>query len=154
MDIEVLSCGNLEADNSGRLARLLLAPPFVFLVFSFLFFLKWKRQIMFCFLCQHNWCCLDVPRVRLELGRNLESEHIREGIDVYFDCHVTARPSAVRLVWRHQVRSSLPLESYLNECRIGFEFPLVLLLRSSWCTWMGYKKWPLEPSWNAMQFRS
>ncbi|XP_046630954.1 neural cell adhesion molecule 2-like isoform X2 [Daphnia pulicaria] len=43
-----------------------------------------------------------VPRVRLELGRNLESEHIREGIDVYFDCHVTARPSAVRLVWRHQ----------------------------------------------------
>ncbi|XP_057374679.1 nephrin-like isoform X2 [Daphnia carinata] len=43
-----------------------------------------------------------VPRVRLELGRNLEGDHIREGIDVYFDCHVTARPSAFRLVWRHQ----------------------------------------------------
>ncbi|XP_032799105.2 hemicentin-1 isoform X2 [Daphnia magna] len=43
-----------------------------------------------------------VPRVQLQLGRNLESDHIREGIDVYFDCHVTARPSAVRLVWRHQ----------------------------------------------------
>lgn len=45
----------------------------------------------------------DVPRVRLELGRNLEGDHIREGIDVYFDCHVVARPNAVRLVWRHQV---------------------------------------------------
>ena len=49
----------------------------------------------------------DVPRVRLELGRNLEGDSIREGIDVYFDCHVTARPSAVRLVWRHQVFLSL-----------------------------------------------
>jgi hypothetical protein len=39
----------------------------------------------------------------LELGRNLEGDHIREGIDVYFDCHVVARPNAVRLVWRHQV---------------------------------------------------
>lgn len=48
----------------------------------------------------------DVPRVQLVLGRNLSPDHIREGIDVYFDCHVEARPSAVRLVWRHQVRAA------------------------------------------------
>ena len=48
----------------------------------------------------------DMPRVQLVLGRNLSPDHIREGIDVYFDCHVEARPSAVRLVWRHQVREN------------------------------------------------
>lgn len=63
-----------------------------------------KHYLTFCLILSfYMFLSIDVPRVRLELGRNLESEHIREGIDVYFDCHVTARPSAVRLVWRHQV---------------------------------------------------
>ena len=48
----------------------------------------------------------DPPNVSLAMGRSLNAEGIKAGDDVYFDCHVTARPSAVRLVWRHQVRLS------------------------------------------------
>lgn len=62
-----------------------------------------KKNIYILFMFNFYLLFIDIPKVRLELGRNLEGESIREGIDVYFDCHVTARPSAVRLIWRHQV---------------------------------------------------
>ncbi len=81
---------------------------------------------------------VDVPRVQLELGRNLQSDHIREGIDVYFNCHVTARPSGVRLVWRHQVRPSV---RDTHRARISlslFSFSLVFRIHKSS---HGHVKW-------------
>lgn len=101
----------------------------VYVNMFFLFYLPIQKT-------KQNRCCVDVPRVQLQLGRNLESDHIREGIDVYFDCHVTARPSAVRLVWRHQVRSlGRPLNKtkqkknvYLNERKSIVETRVVAAL--------------------------
>ena len=112
-----VSCGTgrwLDDGWLGWLFAYCTFSPFVLLLCEEGFCVSfWFRRCTTCVDCflfslcthAHNRCRVtDVPRVRLELGRNLEGDHIREGIDVYFDCHVTARPSAFRLVWRHQVR--------------------------------------------------
>ncbi|XP_046643483.1 nephrin-like isoform X2 [Daphnia pulicaria] len=40
------------------------------------------------------------PNVSLAMGRSLNAEGIKAGDDVYFDCHVDARPPANRIEWR------------------------------------------------------
>ncbi|KZS21588.1 Sidestep protein [Daphnia magna] len=40
------------------------------------------------------------PNVSLAMGRSLNAEGIKAGDDVYFDCHVDARPTANRIEWR------------------------------------------------------
>ncbi|XP_057370740.1 nephrin-like [Daphnia carinata] len=40
------------------------------------------------------------PNVSLAMGRSLNAEGIKAGDDVYFDCHVDARPPASRIEWR------------------------------------------------------
>lgn len=45
----------------------------------------------------------DPPNVSLAMGRSLNAEGIKAGDDVYFDCHVDARPPANRIEWRRDV---------------------------------------------------
>ena len=48
----------------------------------------------------------DPPNVSLAMGRSLNAEGIKAGDDVYFDCHVDARPPASRIEWRRDVRQT------------------------------------------------
>nr|CAH7762032.1 unnamed protein product [Callosobruchus chinensis] len=48
------------------------------------------------------WFCLaDPPIVVLVLGSTLNADDIKEGDDVYFECHVRANPHWRRLTWLH-----------------------------------------------------
>ena len=49
----------------------------------------------------------DIPKVRLEFGKNLDTENIKEGDDAYFECHVQARPEITKIQWIHNVSISL-----------------------------------------------
>ncbi|CAG9784161.1 unnamed protein product [Diatraea saccharalis] len=46
----------------------------------------------------------DPPVVRLRLGSSLAAGDIKEGDDVYFECHVRANPPARKLSWLHDDR--------------------------------------------------
>lgn len=50
-------------------------------------------------------CLADPPVVRLRLGSSLAAGDIKEGDDVYFECHVRANPPARKLSWLHDVSS-------------------------------------------------
>ncbi|XP_049960993.1 nephrin-like [Schistocerca serialis cubense] len=52
-----------------------------------------------------------VPVTTLKLGTSLRPESIREGSDVYFDCHVKAQPPVTRVEWRHNGRPLGPSAS-------------------------------------------
>ena len=54
---------------------------------------------------------LDAPKVRLELVHHLDPSKIKEGTDLYFTCHVDARPPADVLVWTHGVSWSNQFQS-------------------------------------------
>lgn len=45
----------------------------------------------------------DVPVVGVELGSNINASYIREGMDVYFECSVTANPKVRKVTWLHNV---------------------------------------------------
>lgn len=45
----------------------------------------------------------DPPVVKLRLGSSLAAGDIKEGDDVYFECHVRANPPARKLSWLHDV---------------------------------------------------
>lgn len=45
----------------------------------------------------------DVPECKIELGKSLNKNAIREGSDVYFDCLVKAEPPVYKVEWRHNV---------------------------------------------------
>ncbi|GLV36158.1 sidestep VIII [Carabus blaptoides fortunei] len=44
------------------------------------------------------------PEVGLTLGASLNGSNIREGADVYFECHITANPWVHRVAWTHDGR--------------------------------------------------
>lgn len=46
------------------------------------------------------------------MGRSLNAEGIKAGDDVYFDCHIDARPPASRIEWRRNVRPTYSLSFY------------------------------------------
>ncbi|CAN8005193.1 unnamed protein product, partial [Ixodes hexagonus] len=46
----------------------------------------------------------DKPRVTLLLGQNLKEHDIREGRDVYLECHVDASPPATEVTWLFENR--------------------------------------------------
>ncbi|XP_068208272.1 protein turtle homolog B-like isoform X2 [Palaemon carinicauda] len=41
------------------------------------------------------------PVVTLQMGSNLDPETIKEGDDVYFECHINANPEVQQVVWYH-----------------------------------------------------
>ncbi|CAF4786643.1 unnamed protein product [Pieris macdunnoughi] len=43
------------------------------------------------------------PVVKLRLGSSLAASDIKEGDDVYFECHVRANPMVRKLSWLHDV---------------------------------------------------
>ena len=59
----------------------------------------------------------DPPRVSIQLGKSLVASDIREGVDVYFDCLVSANPTpkSKLVTWLHNVsnRSNIILESLI-----------------------------------------
>lgn len=45
----------------------------------------------------------DPPQVVLSLGSTLNPTDIKEGDDVYFECHIKANPKEHRITWSHDV---------------------------------------------------
>ena len=64
----------------------------------------------------------DPPNVSLAMGRSLDAQGIKAGDDVYFDCHVDARPSASRIEWKRNV--SLLLLYFFPLFFQIFEYPI------------------------------
>lgn len=46
----------------------------------------------------------------LALGSTLNPNDIKEGDDVYFECHIKANPKEHRITWSHDVSQFLPLD--------------------------------------------
>lgn len=47
--------------------------------------------------------CLDTPIVKLQMGSSLNPDDIKEGDDIYFDCHIQSNPKPYKLAWYHNV---------------------------------------------------
>lgn len=45
----------------------------------------------------------DPPQVTLSLGSTLNPDDIKEGDDVYFECHIKANPKEQRITWSRDV---------------------------------------------------
>jgi hypothetical protein len=56
----------------------------------------------------------DVPVAALAFGPSLNPKNIKEGDDVYFECHVTANPTASNITWRHNVSRLTPHSNDAN----------------------------------------
>lgn len=65
----------------------------------------------------------DTPTSEAVLGASLNPQNIREGDDVYFECHVRANPRAYKVVWKHNVSNETCEHSPFTECQEGL-FPL------------------------------
>ena len=48
----------------------------------------------------------DVPTALLAFGPSLNPKGIKEGDDVYFECHVKSNPPADNITWRHNVSAT------------------------------------------------
>jgi hypothetical protein len=74
--------------------------------FLFFFFLcVWIFFLYFssCFGGNGNLLQPDPPQVTLSLGSTLIADDIKEGDDVYFECHIKANPKEHRISWSHDV---------------------------------------------------
>lgn len=52
---------------------------------------------------------IDAPLVTIQLGSTLVPDDIKEGDDVYFECHVESNPSWKKLLWFHDVSNIFSL---------------------------------------------
>lgn len=59
----------------------------------------------------------DPPKVTLSLGSTLNPDEIKEGDDVYFECHIKANPKENRISWSHDVSSYESIESLWRRTR-------------------------------------
>lgn len=46
---------------------------------------------------------LDTPVVKLKMGSSLNPDDIKEGDDVYFECHILSNPKPYKMAWYHEV---------------------------------------------------
>lgn len=60
----------------------------------------------------------DQPQVTLQLGSTLNPDDIKEGDDVYFECHIKANPKENRITWWHDV------SIHPNTFWIGYKYNL------------------------------
>lgn len=71
-----------------------------------LLFLFTKLFLVLCYNIFFVCCCpiiSDPPQVTLSLGSTLNPDDIKEGDDVYFECHIKANPKEHRITWSHDV---------------------------------------------------
>lgn len=66
----------------------------------------------------------DPPQVTLSLGSTLNPDDIKEGADVYFECHIKANPKEHRITWSHDVSQFLSFDYIF----ILFYFFVVIML--------------------------
>lgn len=52
-------------------------------------------------------CLSDVPTAVLSYGPSLNPKNIKEGDDVYFECHVKSNPQIYSVTWRHNVSKTI-----------------------------------------------
>lgn len=45
----------------------------------------------------------DMPVVTLKMGSTLNPDDIKEGADVYFECHIQSNPKPYKMSWYHNV---------------------------------------------------
>jgi len=45
----------------------------------------------------------DAPEVRISLGRTINGAEIKEGDDLYIECHIRSNPPTHKLQWTHNV---------------------------------------------------
>lgn len=45
----------------------------------------------------------DTPVVKLKMGSSLNPDDIKEGDDVYFECHILSNPKPYKMAWYHEV---------------------------------------------------
>lgn len=67
----------------------------------------------------------DPPQVTLSLGSTLNPDDIKEGDDVYFECHIKANPKEQRITWSRDV-SIIPSPngiSYFAQINTGEKTP-------------------------------
>lgn len=62
-----------------------------------------------------------MPVVTLKLGPTLNANNIKEGDDVYFECHILANPKPYKMAWFHNV-SAPPLRIVGNCSATRFQF--------------------------------
>lgn len=46
---------------------------------------------------------IDPPEVSIALGSNINGGDVKEGDDLYIECHIRANPSFHKLQWTHNV---------------------------------------------------
>lgn len=57
----------------------------------------------------------DQPQVTLSLGSTLNPDDIKEGDDVYFECHIKANPKEHRITWSHDVSKHHSIPPSVND---------------------------------------
>lgn len=62
----------------------------------------------------------------LNLGSTLSPEDIKEGDDVYFECHIRANPPWSKLTWIHDVRMISSINIPRNQRRCLVAFPTII----------------------------
>jgi len=45
----------------------------------------------------------DPPEVGIALGSNINGDDVKEGDDLYIECHIRANPAFYKLQWTHNV---------------------------------------------------
>lgn len=73
----------------------------------------------FLFLFYFSFFILDNPVVTLKMGSSLNPDDIKEGDDVYFECHIYSNPKPYKMAWFHDV--SMDTSWYTARVVIVFE---------------------------------
>lgn len=90
---------NLPYYFTGNNAFIRLSSPYLWTVLSQYL----RSRASFSLLSSCLLLPSDTPTSEAVLGASLNPQNIREGDDVYFECHVRANPRAYKVVWKHNV---------------------------------------------------